>query len=247
MYLKLRQLVRGVTIAKYTYRLARAADFRQTAASIDIGLPQKPVDLTGGHAQRLHLDWIKQHFDFAANPAKAIYFSHAFNRKEPFRNRVIDEPAQLLNRHVIGFDRIDTEKSARNVHPADPGFQNAIRQCTAHRVDRVLHISDSHVRIDADFKLDKGAGATFARSRTDIAHTVQRSHSGFDLLRYLVFNFSRSCAWLRDGDIDARKIDVGIINDVHPRKTEQARNKQRGKGNQRDDRVADRPGGDVPH
>ena len=235
-----------VTIAQHAHRLPRPADFGHATGRIDIALPQHAVDLAGGDAQRLHPREVEDHLDLAIDAAETIDLGHAFDAEQLLGDRIVDEPAEALDRHVVGFDRIDGEETARDLFLGHTRLEDTVGQRSAHRVDRILHLGHRIVGIGTDLEFDESVRIAFARSRIDRLHAIDRTHGAFDPLRDLVLDLGRSGARLRDRDIDRRELDVRIVDHVHAGEADQARQQQGGERNQRDHRVADRPGRDIP-
>ncbi len=136
--------------------MARAADFGKTARSVKIVLAQRGVDLRGGDAKRLHPRRIKDHLDLPVDPTKTLHFSHARYLQQPLGHRIVDEPAQLLKRHVIRFNRSITDRLTHHVDLADLGFKNAVGQTAAHRINRGFHLVDRFDQVGADLEFDEG-------------------------------------------------------------------------------------------
>ena len=89
-------------VAEHAHRLARAGDLGPAAGGVDVELAQRRVDLRCGDAERLHPRRVEDHADLAVDAAVALDLGHAVDRQQPLGDRVVDEPAQLLDRHVVG-------------------------------------------------------------------------------------------------------------------------------------------------
>ncbi len=74
--------------------------------------------------------------------ADALHLRDALHTHQPFRDGVVDRPAQLLRRHVGGGDRIDRERSAVIVLALHLRFENALRQIGAYSRDGVANVGD---------------------------------------------------------------------------------------------------------
>ena len=235
-----------VRIAQHAHRLARSGDLGAPAGGIDIGLAQRRVDLRCRDAERLHAGQIEHHTDFAIDSAETVDFGHAVDREQPFGHRIVDEPAELFQRHVIGLHRKNAQRAAAgHVHLGHPRLDDAIRQLAANLVDRVADLVHRLVGIDADLEFDEGVAVALRRGGIDVLHTIDVAHRRFDDLRHLILDLGRRGAGLRDVDDHGGKFDVRLIDDVHPREAQNPRDHQPQEQNDRDDRVADRPGGDV--
>ena len=67
---------------------------------------------------------------------------------------IVDEPAQLLDRHVRRADREIGDRVARGGFLLDEGLEDAVGKLAADLVDRVLHLVDRLVDVGADLELD---------------------------------------------------------------------------------------------
>src|SRR5690606_36525803 len=116
LYLPLRQLIGRFGTAEHADRLARAAHFGVAPRRVDVGLSEHIVDLTGRYAESLHPLGVDNHLDLAVDAREAIDFGHPLDREQALGHRIVDKPAQLLDRHVVGFDREDTEETPGDVY-----------------------------------------------------------------------------------------------------------------------------------
>src|SRR5690606_32555014 len=105
---------------------------------------------------------------------------------------------------------------------------------------------DRLVRVDPDLELDEGIAAAFAGGRLDLVDAVDRTDGRFHLLGYLCFDPGRRGAGLADRHVDRREIDVRAVVDVHPVERDQPAQRQPDEQDYRDDRVTDRPRGNIP-
>ena len=234
-----------VAIAEDTDRLARPANLGHPASSIDIALAKQAIDLTGGDTQRLHSRKVEDDFDLAIDAAEAVDLGHALDAEQLLGHRIVDEPAESFDRHVVGFDRVNREEAAGDFFLGHARFENSVGQRSADRIDRILDLGHRIVGIGTDLEFDKSVRAAFARGRIDRIDAIDRTHGGFDALGNLVLDLGRRGAGLRDRHVDRGELDVRIVDHIHPGEADQARKQQRSESDQRDDRVAYRPGGDV--
>ena len=139
-----------------------AANFGHAACGIEVIAPQHRIDLARSHTECLHLGQIEDDFDFAVHPPEPARLGHAVDGQQALGHRIINEPAELFDGHVIGFDRVDAEEAASDFNLLDARFQDAVRQAAANPVDRVLDFYYGVVGICADFEFHEGVGAAFA-------------------------------------------------------------------------------------
>ncbi len=140
-------------VAKDAHRLARSGDLRLSARRIDILLTKDAVDLACGHAKRLHFGRVKNDPNFTVYTAITANRRHAFNREQSTGDGVVDKPAELLQRHVAGFDREIGDRVTGCCDLENLRFQNAVGQIAADLVDRVFDFADRGVDVVANFEL----------------------------------------------------------------------------------------------
>jgi hypothetical protein len=70
------------------------------------------------------------------------FTGHARDRQQALGDGVVDEPRQLLDRHVVGGDREEGDRVGRLSRLDHLRFEDAVRQFAPHLVDRVLHLVD---------------------------------------------------------------------------------------------------------
>ncbi len=243
--LRLRQLEGSIGIAEHADRLARTGNLCLAAGCIDIGLPQRRIDRRRSNAKRLHFRRIENDQDFTVHPAVAVDLCKARHRQQRLCYGIVDEPAQFLDRHVIGGHAKVDDRLGTRLLLGNARFEDAVGQFATDLVDRTLHLVHGFRDVGADGEFDLRVGAALARGRTDVLHPVERLDRCFHPLGDLVLDLARRSAGLRDLDDHHREFDVRGILHIHPVERQDARQHQAEEGQQRDDRVTDRPGGDV--
>ena len=113
------------------------------------------VNLRSRHTERLHPGWVKNDLNLAAYPAPAPRLGHAFDRQKPLGDDIVDEPAQLLNRHIVSFDGVNAKETARNIDLANARLQNAVGQISSDAVDCVFDFRSHIIGIKTQLKFDK--------------------------------------------------------------------------------------------
>ena len=192
-------------------------------ACVDVGLAQLGVDLCRRHTLRLQAGGIEGNADFTADAAATIDGSHPFDAKQALCDRIVDVPTELFKRHVGRFSRIIGDRITGDVDPLDLWLKDAFRQVAANVCNRISDVIDSSVDRRADCELNECHRAALARARIDFVDAADAAHGSFDLLRYLCFKFARRRARLCNRDRCARKIDVGVVVDVHAHEADDAR------------------------
>ena len=241
----LRKFVSCFGIAQHADRLARSGDFGAATGGIDIELAQLGVDLAGGNPERLHPRRIERDRDLAIDAAAAVDRSHAGHVEQPLGHRVIDEPRELLDRHVVSLDRPIGDRVGRSLGLDHLRLKNAVRQFAARLVNRVLDLVDRLVDVFADLELDHRLAAAFRGGRADRLHPGNGPHRGFDALGDLGFDLGRRSTRLGDRDDHHREFDVRIVLDLHLGEAHHPGQHQADKEHDRHHRVADRPGRDI--
>ena len=170
---------------------------------------------------------------------------HARHRQQTLGHDIVGKPAQLLHRHIVGSDREIDDFITRGRNLEHPRFEDAIGQVATNLVDRRLDLVHRDIDVFADVELNTGLRTAFAGGAGHNVHALDRGHRAFDLLGNLSVELARCRAGLRDHHDHDGKFDVRIVLHAHARKAEETREQQPGKKDQRNDRVADRPGRDV--
>ena len=243
--LRLRKLVSGLRVAQHANRLARPGDLGLAACRVHVQLAQRVVHLAGGDAQRLHAAGIEDHQDLAVHAAAPADFGQAVHRQQRLGQRIVDEPAELLQGHVVGRNAERDDGLRTGLLLEHARFENAVGQLSANVVDLALHLVHRLGDVGAEGELDAGEGIAFRRSRIDVLNAVQRLHRGFHPLRDLVLNLGRGGARLGNAHLHHRELDIRLILHVHVLEREDPGDHQPDEGQNGDDRVADRPGGKL--
>ena len=239
------QIIRRAGVAEDTHRLFGSPNFRTPARRIEIDQAELLVDVARGQPLRLQLYRIEDHADFAADPAVAVDMRHARHRQQFLGHRIVDVPAQFLDRHV-GRDRgIACKVIAGSIGALDLRFQDAVGQIAADLLHRPAHVLDRAIDRCTDRELDHGGRLPFRNGRVDLIDPGQAAHRRLDLERDLIFEFGRRRTRLADRDDHDREIDVGIVVHLHPRKADDAGHGEHREQYERGNRVADRPCRDV--
>ena len=196
--LALAQFIGGFGAAEDAHRLARAADLGRAARRVDIGLAQHLIDLARRDPIRLHPRQIEDHLDLAIDAREAIDLGHALDGEQPLGDRVVDEPAQLLDRHVVGLDGVDRQEAAGNLLLLHARFEDPVGQAAPDGVDRIRDLDRRVVGIGADLELYESVGIALARRGIERFDPVDRADRRFHPLGDLVLDLGRGGARLRD-------------------------------------------------
>ncbi len=227
-------------------RLLAAGDLRAAAGLVEVQSAHLLVDLVGGDAERLHARRIEIDADFAADSAAARHLRDTGQRQQPFRERVVDEPAQIGRRHARRRHGIVRER-AREALALHLRLEDALRQVVAHVRDRVAHIDDRTVDRRADLEDDVDVDHAFEDVSRHVAHVADARDRAFDLLRDLVLEFGRRGAGLLDRYAHFRERDVGVQIDRQADEGRDAKEHEHDEQHDRRDRMADRPGRNIVH
>ncbi len=228
-------------------RLLAATHLRATAGRIDVELTQLLVDLDRRDAERLHARGIELDAYLPVHAAAARHLGDALDREQALRDRVVDEPGQFLRRHVGGADGEIADRAALHVIALHHRLFDAVRQFAAHLGHGVAHVVDGPVDRCADLELDESQTLSFDRARGDFAHVADARHCAVDLLHHLGLDLGRRSAGLGDADHHQREGDVRIEVDRQANEGADTEEQQHQEHDERQDRVPDRPGGNVLH
>ena len=91
--LGLRQVKRGLGIAKHAHRLLGPGDLGAATGGVEVGLAKLGVDLRCGDPLRLESGGIEDHADVAINPALAGHRGDAADTQQSARDIIVDVPA----------------------------------------------------------------------------------------------------------------------------------------------------------
>jgi hypothetical protein len=79
------------------------------------------------------------------------------------RHGIIDEPRQLLDRHVVGRNREIGDRLDESLELVDLRLENTLGQFATDAIDCVLDLVDGGVDVLPDLELDLGQAAAFRR------------------------------------------------------------------------------------
>ena len=138
--LGLGEIVGGQGAAEHAHGLFRAGNLGAAAGRVEVRRAQLLIDLAGGDALRLHAQGIQFHLDLAADPAGAADDGDAFDTHETAVQRVVDEPAKLLDRHRRAFRREIADGLVGEIDALDLRLQDAVGQVAPDAGDGVAHV-----------------------------------------------------------------------------------------------------------
>ena len=172
-------------------RLFLTGDLAAAAAEIDVVGAHLLVDRRGGDAERQQLLRIERNADLAVDAAEALDLADAVDALQIARDRVVDEPGQLLDRHARRRRRVGDDRQALDVDAADDRLVDGARQVGADLGDLVLHVVERAVDVDrADVELQDGRGRAVGDGRNDVPDAVEARDGVLDLLRHLRFELA---------------------------------------------------------
>ena len=88
----------------------------------------------------------------------------ALDAEQALGDRIVDVPAQLLERHVGGFGGDEHDRIAGDVDALDLRLEDAVGQVAADLGDRVADVVDGAVGRGADLELDEGVAVALANA-----------------------------------------------------------------------------------
>ena len=179
-------------------------------------------------------------------PALARHSGDSGYSQQPLRDGIVDEPAQLLERHVVGANHKAPERAAP-VLTTDIGFEDALGQVAANLRHRIAHVVDRAVGRRADGEFDDRSRNALDGIAGDMFDVADRRHRALDALGDLLLHLGRRSPGLRYRDLDDREADVGILVDRHAIEADDPEKTQDQKQHDREGRVLDRPAGHVTH
>ncbi len=108
-------------------RLLLAGDLAATAPEVDVVGPHLFIDRRRGDPERQQLQRIERDADLAIDPAEARHFPDAADALQVARDRIVDEPRQLLDRHPRGGGGVGDDRQPFNVDPTDDRLVDCAR------------------------------------------------------------------------------------------------------------------------
>ena len=92
-------------VAENANRLFGTGNFGAATRGVDVDPAQFGVDLRRGKTKGLHPARIENDADFTADAAAAAHLRHAGDGEQALGNGVVDEPAELFERHIDRLHR----------------------------------------------------------------------------------------------------------------------------------------------
>ena len=148
-------------------------------------------------------------------------------------------------RHRRCRDGISQDRLTLDIDPVDDRLVRGSRQVGANALDRILDVVDCGLRIHLEPKLDKRCRIALGDGRDDVLDAGNIGDRILDALRHLRFQLARRDARIDDCDVDQRHVDVGKAGDRELRKAHQTKHHQNEEKEDRGNRLADRPGGEI--
>ena len=225
--------------------LLGATDVAATAGGVLLHLAQLARHVRRGGVQGEQLRRIEFDPHLARHAAHPRHGADAAHRQHLLGNRVVDEPAQRLVVHPVGGDGVGQDRRAGQVHLLDHRVAQVTRQVRAHAGHRVAHVVHGFLRGLFQAELDRDGDRAVAHQRVDVLDALERGDGVLELAGDLGFELGGGGAGQGGGHHHRRQVDVGEVLDRHRPEAHQAAEREQDEQQDRRDRVADRPGGDV--
>ncbi len=113
---RIAQRRRRTRAAEHTHRLLASTYLRSTAGRVEVELPQLLVYLDCGNTQRLHSRRVQLYAYFAIDASTARNLGHTGDGQQSFRDRVVNEPRELLFRHLGRAHGVVGDGAAVDIH-----------------------------------------------------------------------------------------------------------------------------------
>ena len=230
-------------------RLLLARELAAPAAEIDVVGAHLLVDGRRGDAQRQQLLGVERDPDLAVDAAEPLDLADAADALQIARDRIVDEPGQLLDRKPGRRGGVSDDRQALDVDAADDRLVDGARQVAADLGDLILHVVERAIDVDrADSELHDSRGRSVGDRRNDVPYAVEARNCVFDFFRHLRFEFRRRGARLSNQHLHDRNVDIREAGDRHRPEADEAEDRQHRERHHCRDGPADRPGRDVePH
>ena len=151
--MRLRKLKGVLGIADDAYRLLGTGDFGAPARAVHIACAKLLVDLRGGDALGLKRGRIEDHADRSVDAPDATHSGDSRQAQQTLGNRVINIPAELLERHVRGLGADIRDRLVLGVHAGDLRLENSVGKGAANLRDRIADVVDGAVGRRAELEL----------------------------------------------------------------------------------------------
>src|SRR5690606_18934919 len=138
------------------------------------------------------------------------------------------------------------DRLALDVDALDDRLVDGARQVAADLGDRILDVVQRPVGIDLEPELDRGRRLAVGDGRADMLDAGDRGDGVLDLLGDLRLQLGRRRTGVGDRDRDERHVDVREPRDRQPHEGDDAEGAEDDEKQDGRNRVADRPGGEVP-
>src|SRR5271165_1357265 len=228
---------------KRSDRLFLAGDLAAAAAEIDIVGAYLLIDGGRGDAERQQLFRIEGDADLSVDAAGALDLADATNALQVARDRIVDEPRQLLDAEARRRSGVSDDRQALDVDAVDDRLVDGARQIAANLGDLILHVVERAIDVDrADVELHDGRRRAVGDGRNKMPDAVEARDGVIDLFRHLLFELRRRCARLGDQHLYDRDVDIGKAGNRHRPKADEAEDGEDREGHHRGDGAADRPG-----
>jgi hypothetical protein len=131
-----------------TDRLFLTCKFATAAAEIDIVGPHLLVDGRRGDAERQQLLRIERDADLAIDAAEALDLADAMDALQIARDRVVDQPRQLLDRKPRRGGCVGDDRQTFDIDATDDRLIDGARQIGPDLGDLILHVIERPVDVD---------------------------------------------------------------------------------------------------
>ncbi|MNI00405.1 hypothetical protein D3C73_532030 [compost metagenome] len=179
------------SVAERADRLLVAGDLTPARAEIDIGALDLRIHVCRGDAVGVELCRVEGDAHFPVRPAVAVDTTDTGLALKVAGDRVVDEPGQLLQRHVGRGDGEGLDRLSFDIDLGDDRFLDAGRQVAADLVDLVLGVLHRLFCGLFDAEDDRRERLAVGHGRLDLVDAADRGDGVLDLLRHLHFEFSR--------------------------------------------------------
>ncbi len=170
----------------------------------------------GNESHRIHFD-----AHFALDTADAIEAADTAHTQHCLRDFVIDEPGQRFFIQPRRGDREHLDRFVRDGHGADRRLLEIGGQFGAHAIHRVLGFDERVREILLDDELDDDRDLTIVHGGAQMPQARERGERVLYLARHFRFELRRRGAWLHEGDVDRRQVDIRQVLDRQRAKSPQ--------------------------
>ncbi len=227
------------------HRLLDAADIGAATRSILLDLPQLARNVGRGGIERQHARRVEFDAHLATGTADAGHRADALHAQHAPRDSVVDEPGERLVVHARRGNRVGEDRRAGQIHARDHRVAQVAWQIGAHPRNRIAHIVHRLLGRFLQAELDGHRDQAVLHLGINMLDALQGGDRVLELARDVGFHLRWRGTRQGRADRDGGQVNVGELLDLHRPEGHRPQQGEHDEQQDRRNRIADRPGGDV--